>query len=213
MSIRIKRHLQASCPEIAGLLDGMKTVPRLKRRDMPLPEALVRVVAGQMLSAQAAATIYERVRVRAEAARLPGSWLLDHESLRACGLSGSKARTICDVATHVGRDAAALDHWYGLPPEDLMAAIKQYRGLGDWTASIIALFYVGHEDIFPAADGSIQRALALIEARLHVRGTRRRRRFDPDAASPYRSYLAMYLWRALDGGLLVHPETTRPARS
>jgi DNA-3-methyladenine glycosylase II len=205
MSIRIKRHLQSCYPDLADLLGGITTVPKLRRRDLPLPEALVRVVAGQMLSAQAAATIYERVRSRAQADRLAGSWLLGHDSLRSCGLSGSKARTICDIAAHVGSDAAALDHWYGLPPDELMAAIRRFRGLGDWTASIIGLFYVGHEDVFPAADGSIQRAIMLIEERLRPRGQRRKRRFDPDLATPYRSYLAMYLWRALDGGLLAQP--------
>lgn len=162
MSIRIKRHLQSCYPELADLLGGIATVPKLKPRDIALPEALVRVVAGQMLSAQAAATIYERIRARAEAARLPGSWLLDQDSLRACGLSGGKARTICEIAARVGTDPTALDHWYALAPDRLMAEIKSHRGLGDWTASIIGLFYVGHEDIFPDADGSIQRAIALI---------------------------------------------------
>lgn len=199
MGIRIKRHLQAQYPELADILGAVKTVPRLKRRDMVLPEALVRVVTGQMLSAQAAATIYERIAQASSARDLPGSWLLDHDSLRACGLSGGKARTICDIAVRVGKNPRALDHWYDLPPDELMEAIREQRGLGEWTASIIALFYVGHEDIYPAADGSIRRAVALIEGR--QRG-RRRRAFDPDRAAPYRSYLAMYLWRALDGGLL-----------
>ncbi len=203
MSIRIKRHLQTCYPELADLLGRVATVPKLKRRDMPLPEALVRVVAGQMLSAQAAATIYERVRLKAAERRLAGSWLLDHDSLRACGLSGGKARTICEIAVRVGRDPAALDHWYALPPDELTAAIKAARGLGDWTASIIGLFYVGHEDIFPHADGSLQRAMVLIEERLRAGGRRGKRRFDPDRAAPYRSYLAMYLWRALDSGMLA----------
>ena len=199
MSIKIKRHLQARYPELSDVLEQVKTVPRLKPRDMPLPEALVRVVTGQMLSAQAAQTIYERVRGATAAQGLPGGWLLDHDSLRACGLSGAKARTICDIATRIGANAEALDHWYALPPDELIEQIRQHRGMGAWTASIIALFYVGHEDIFPSADGSIQRAIAMIQAQT---GKRKARPFDPDKAAPYRSYLAMYLWRALDAGVL-----------
>ena len=199
MSIRIKRHLQERYPELADLLAEMKTVPKLRRRDLPLPEALVRVVTGQMLSAQAAQTIYERIRVAAQARELQGSWLLDHDSLRACGLSGAKARTVCEIGAQIGANPGALDHWYELPPERLIEEIRQYRGMGAWTASIIALFYVGHEDIFPSADGSIQRAIALIEGGRKKRG---RRAFDADLAAPYRSYLAMYLWRALDTGVL-----------
>ena len=199
MSIRIKRHLQARYPDLADLLGQVKTVPALGRRDLPLPEALVRVITGQMLSSHAAQTIYERVRTAAQARDLVGSWLLDQDSLRACGLSGAKARTICAIGAQVGANPLALDHWYALAPDALLDEIRQFRGMGPWTASIIALFYVGHEDIFPAADGSIQRAIALIEGA--SRG-RRKRQFDPDLAIPYRSYLALYLWRALDTGLL-----------
>ena len=199
MSIRIKRHLQARYPHLADLLGQVKTVPVLKRRDLALPEALVRVVTGQMLSSQAAQTIYERVQDAARARDLPGSWLLDQDSLRGCGLSGAKARTICAIGAQVGANSQALDHWYTLPPQELLDEIRQFRGMGPWTASIIALFYVGHEDVFPAADGSIQRAIALIEG---ASKGRRKRRVDPDQAVPYRSYLALYLWRALDTGLL-----------
>ena len=199
MSIRIKRHLQARYPDLADVLGQVKTVAVLKRRELALPEALVRVVIGQMLSSQAAQTIYERVQSAAQARELRGSWLLDHDSLRGCGLSGAKARTVCAIGAQVGANPQALDHWYALPPQELLDQIRQFRGMGPWTASIIALFYVGHEDIFPAADGSIQRAIALIEG---APDARRKRRFEPDLAAPYRSYLALYLWRALDTGLL-----------
>ena len=169
---------------------------------MPLPEALVRVVTGQMLSTQAASTIYARIRSKAEEKRLTGSWQLDHDSLRACGLSGSKARTICEFGAHIGADPTALDHWFNLAPELLIGEIKQYKGMGDWTASIIALFYVGHEDVFPAADGSLQRAISLIQSARGKPGRRKGATFDPGKAAPYRSYLALYLWRAMDAGLL-----------
>lgn len=202
MSIKIKRHLQAKYPELSELLDQVKTIPKLRKRDMPLPEAVVRVVTGQMLSSRAAHTIYERVKNKAEEQQLLGSWLLDHVSLRGCGLSASKARTICDIGSRIGIDCAALDHWYSLPAEELINEITQYRGMGNWTASIIALFYVGHEDIFPLGDGSLQKALTII----HQTAKRKRARpLNPEKAAPYRSYLALYLWRALDTGVLGGP--------
>jgi DNA-3-methyladenine glycosylase II len=198
MSLRIKRYLQAQFPLHAQVLGQVPTIPKLTRREMPLPEAVVRVVTGQMLSAKAAQSIYQRVRGKADERELPGSWLLDLESLRECGLSGSKARTICNFGAHVGRDPGALDHWYDLSAEDLAGEIGGFKGMGAWTASIIALFYVGHEDVFPQADGSIQRAIRLLDA--GKRG--KKNRLDPDKAAPYRSYLALYLWRALDTGVI-----------
>ena len=199
MGIKIKRYLQAQYPEFSGALSQLKTIARIPRRSMPLPEAIVRVVTGQMLSTQAASTIYARIRSKAEEQRLAGSWQLDHDSLRACGLSGAKARTICAIGAHIGADLTALDHWHALAPEKLIDEIKGYKGMGDWTASIIALFYVGHADIFPASDGSLQRAIKLIQD-----GGKRRKvaKFDSGKAAPYRSYLALYLWRAMDTGIL-----------
>ena len=198
MSIKIKHYLQAQYPMHAGVLGKVATIPRLRRRDMALPEAVVRIVTGQMLSSKAAHAIYQRVRDKASDLGLEGSWLLDVESLRGCGLSGSKARTICEFGARIGADSSAVDHWYSLSAEDLAEEIRRHKGMGDWTASIIALFYVGHEDVFPYADGSIRRAIGLLE------GTRRtkKHRVDPELAAPYRSYLALYLWRALDTGVI-----------
>jgi DNA-3-methyladenine glycosylase II len=199
MSIKIKRHLQACYPVHADVLGKVATVPILRRREMSLPEAVVRVVTGQMLSSKAAQSIYERVHERAVALGLPGSWLLDEESLRACGLSGSKAKTIVEFGRGVGPASGALDYWYGLSAKELSAEIGRHKGMGAWTAAIIALFYVGHEDVFPHADGSLQRAIRLLEGRRRLKT----HRLDPERAAPYRSYLALYLWRALDSGVIA----------
>jgi DNA-3-methyladenine glycosylase II len=189
LSIKAKRHIQEQYPELSALLDKVKRIPKLKRRDIPLPEAVVRVVTGQMLSSQAASTIYGRIKEKATEQRLAGSWLLDHESLRGCGLSNSKARTIVAVSSLIGTNVAALDHWYSLPPDELIQEIKAFKGMGDWTASILALFYVGHEDIFPAGDGSLKKAITLIQG---VTSRGKAKPFIPDRAAPYRSYLALY---------------------
>ena len=203
MGVKIKRYLRSQYPEFSEMLEPIKPIPRLLKRDIPLPVAIVRVVTGQMLSSSAANTIYQRIRSKADEKHLVGSWQLDVVSLRSCGLSGSKARTICEIGTYVGSDVTALDHWYTLSPEKLISEIKQYKGMGDWTASIIALFYVGHEDIFPASDGSLQRAIKILQSNDKRRKGRKDRNFDSERAAPYRSYLALYLWRALDTGILV----------
>lgn len=209
MSVKIKRHLQKCYPAISHHLERAKTIPRMKRNSsFALPEAVVRVVIGQMLSGKAADTIYGRVKEAAEARNLPGSWLLDMATLRSCGLSSAKANAIAALRAQIGSDPAALDHWYALSPDALLEEIMALRGMGAWSAAILALFYVGHEDIFPSGDGSLARALRLIaesapEGDAWV--------LDPDLAAPYRSYLALYLWQCLDAGLLGPPKPARGA--
>lgn len=200
MSIKIKRVISATYPEHGSLFTQLKTIPKLRPRDIPLPEAVVRVVIGQMLSGAAAKTIYSRVAAAAAERGLVGSWQLDYDVLRSCGLSGSKANNICTFGAKIGDDALALEHWRTLDVNSLIQEIRSNKGMGDWTASILALFYVGHEDVFPAGDGSLQRAITALQ-RI---GTKRSRRykFDPERAQPFRSYLALYLWQALDTGML-----------
>jgi DNA-3-methyladenine glycosylase II len=199
MTLKVKRYLQVCYPEISDLFEQATTVPKLKKRDIPLQEAVVRVVTGQMLSSQAAQTIYDRITTKAAEQGLFGSWQLDHETLTGCGLSNSKARTICEFYSRVGTDVTTLDQWYKLPPDALLNEIKGYWGMGDWTAGILALFYVGHEDVFPSGDGSLTRAIGLIQQRT---SGKRGEAFNAERASPYRSYLALYLWNFLDSGIL-----------
>jgi DNA-3-methyladenine glycosylase II len=206
VSLKIKRYLQECYPQISEYLSRTETIPRIERkRGFVLPEAVVRVVVGQMLSGKAAETIYGRVRAAANAANLSGSWLLDVETLRGCGLSKAKANAILELSERIGKDSTALDYWYDLAPDDLLQEIKVLRGMGAWSAGILALFYVGHEDIFPSGDGSLDRALRLIAGRATESRTTL---LDPTLAAPYRSYLALYLWQCLDAGLFGPPSRT-----
>lgn len=200
MSEAAHAKILSSYPEHRDVFSRVKMQATIVARPMPLPEAVVRVVAGQMLSGAAARTIYERVSTAAGESGLIGSWLLDRDRLRACGLSSAKAQAIVDFGSQIGENANALEYWRELNLKDLHREITSFKGMGDWTASIIALFYIGHADVFPAADGSLQRAMKI----LTMRGSavRRRYKFNPNLARPYRSYLSLCLWDALDTGIL-----------
>lgn len=200
MSIAIKRMMRAAYPEHDHVFSRLKTIPKLAPRNLSLPEAVVRVVTGQMLSGAVAEVIYRRISAAAVQKQLTGSWQLDYDTLRYCGLSRSKAKSICEFGSKVGNDPLALNHWRALDVDSLIDEIKSNRGMGDWTAGIVALFYVGHEDVFPSGDGSLNRAIESLQR--VTRKSSRRYRFDPNRARPYRSYLALYLWQALDSGLL-----------
>lgn len=201
MSIKIKRFLQATYPEQASLFAQLKTIPKLAAPDLALPEAVVRVVIGQMLSGAAADTIYGRVSSLAAKRKLKGSWRLNYDDLRSCGLSGSKAKTICAFGEKIGNRPSALEYWRELPVDALMQEIKSNKGMGDWTAGIVALFYIGHEDVFPLGDATLKRAVAAVEH--NATKISRKAVFDPNRAAPFRSYLALYLWQAIDTGQLA----------
>lgn len=62
----------------------------------------------------------------------------------------------------------------------------QLKGIGPWTAAVVRFRGLGDPDVWLAGDVGIKRALAKQDAPL-----------DPQAASPWRSYLTLQLWNAV----------------
>lgn len=200
MTIKAKRFLARVFPEQQDFFLRQQTIRKLTPRPIPLPEALVRVISGQMLSSKAAHTIYARLTTASEREGLAGSWLLNESTLRTCGLSSSKAKAVLQLQETIGSDASALDSWKDMDYEALEREICSYKGLGRWSAGIIALFYLGFEDVFPEGDSSLNKALEILSLSGSAFGPACN--LNIDLARPLRSYLALYLWQGLDAGFL-----------
>jgi DNA-3-methyladenine glycosylase II len=70
--------------------------------------------------------------------------------LRAAGLSAGKVAALGRVAEAIL--SGALD----------AAALRQTKGIGPWTATLILLRGLGRLDVFPMRDSSVARNLALV---------------------------------------------------
>jgi len=124
---------------------------------------------------------------------------LAEDDLRACGLSRGKAKTVRLIAEITEKEPGQLEGWRSLSFEELKKETAQIWGLGDWSASVLAIFHFAHPDVFPLSDGSLVRAIRLVEQQVPKIGERLRH----EAAAPFRSYLALTLWAALDNGHLA----------
>ena len=164
-----------------------------RRDSLPFPEYLCRAIAGQQISVKAAQAIWSRVEASAE-----GRALLDHftgdsfDTLRGCGLSNAKTRTIIAIAdTHreTGLDA---DELRALSVADRNERLTALWGVGPWTADMMNMFYFGEADIWPDGDLAARKTLEGL--------TSKRRKTVRTAAhfKPYRSWLALYMWAHLD---------------
>jgi len=147
-----------------------------------------------MLSEKAANTIYSRVKKLAEEKNI-NDWELSVEDFRQSGISKTKAETIVRFADYYSENSRTVDNWAVLKDEELIKEITQHKGLGLWTASILALSHLGKEDVFPSGDGILKKAIELIQANYGFK-------LDSEKARPYRSYLAFYLWAMMEKGLL-----------
>ncbi|WP_297737214.1 DNA-3-methyladenine glycosylase 2 family protein [uncultured Maricaulis sp.] len=180
-------------PALHAALGKLGPLDLPRRDDLPFPAYLCRAIAGQQISVKAAQSIWARVEASAE-----GADLLDHfcpdnaDTLRGCGLSGAKTRTIITIAeTHrtVGLDTDALR---ALPIDQRTDRLTEIWGVGQWTADMMNIFYFGEDDVWPDGDVAARKTLERL--------TSKRRKTVRTAAlfKPYRSWLAYYMWAHVD---------------
>ena len=75
----------------------------------------------------------------------------------------------------------------GADGDETRAALMEIPGVGEWTASYVAMRALGDPDVFPPGDVGIRRALAGLGGEA-----------DPERWRPWRSYAVIQLWRSLD---------------
>jgi DNA-3-methyladenine glycosylase II len=190
----IKEKITIACPPLAGYLSNMTPIQLLHPKDITVLDAVSKIVIGQMLSRKAARTIIHRSESLAAKDDKCEIALLSEEEMRSCGISGSKAKALKLFAEQYFNDVDRYENWRNLDSEKLFAEVNKHWGLSHWSASMLAIFYFGFEDVYPVNDGSIKRITGLLEQKGIT--------FDPVKAAPYRSYLALYLWEILDQKLI-----------
>lgn len=193
-SEQIRRLIAERYPEISSQMHSVPLQRKLAfNGELTIGDAVVEVVTSQMLSRFVADRIFSRLVTAKEKLDLIGTWELPHEELITSGLSRSKAWTIQQFAATYRSEPDFIDDWKILEPHEMHRRVKSFWGMSDWTASILSIFYFGHEDVFPVNDGSIIRSLTKLGYSPES--------FDHHSAAPYRSYLALYLWAILDNNV------------
>jgi AraC family transcriptional regulator of adaptative response / DNA-3-methyladenine glycosylase II len=161
-------------------------------------ETAVRAVIGQQISVAAAVTVARRL---AEAFGTPfpglpgGPWrsFPTPETLASAPLEEVpglrlRAPVVRALARAVCSGALRLDGSWSLA--EVESALQAIRGIGPWTASIIALRALGDPDALPAADLGLRRALGGGRRLASAREVERR----AERWRPWRGYATLWLW-------------------
>jgi AraC family transcriptional regulator of adaptative response / DNA-3-methyladenine glycosylase II len=156
-------------------------------------ETAICTILGQLVSAgHRSALIGQLVQNYGEAiinpfsgakARLfPTAQILAEAELSAVKTTQARREAIRDLSRRILKGALSLgDHQ---EPAALRQALLDTQGIGAWSAEYISLRAVGDTDAFPRTDLILKRVLAL-----HPE-------LDLTVVKPWRSYAAMYLWKA-----------------
>lgn len=184
---------EALSPALANAIARVGPVRVEVDHSRSLAEHLCRSVAGQQLSVKAARSIWARVLTAADGVPLT-EFFIDANArvLRGCGLSAAKVRALLGIAETDRAGALDRDALGALDSQARSRQLTALWGVGQWTADMIAIFHFGDEDIWPDGDVAARKTLERL--------TSRRRKTTRTAArfAPYRSRLALYMWRHAD---------------
>ena len=164
-------------------------------------ELALRAVLGQQVSVAAASTFSGRLAALlgepiADAPDVPAG--LSRLGVTAERLAESRPSWIAKVGLTRARAATAVALAQAVmggvldgdsDPEATIAALREIRGIGDWTASYIAMRALHWSDAFPHGDLGLRKAAGGLTARQLLAVAERWR--------PWRAYAAMHLWASL----------------
>lgn len=186
---------QQHSPLLLKIIETNGVITLKKQNTKRLFEYLAQTVSGQQLSKQAAGTIWSRVCRAAQEESDLFTFCRDENSerLRQCGLSKSKVKAILGIK-HAFESGALSPAVFSKPDhQSVIDHITALWGFGRWSADMMAIFFCALPDVWSDDDVALQRGLNLITAN-------RKRMYKKliKEATPYRSYLAMHVWKALD---------------
>jgi DNA-3-methyladenine glycosylase II len=141
------------------VIDKVGELPKIKRRNVLI--ALLNAIVSQQLSVKAADTIFKRFLELFENQSPDPQALLSisDQHLRAVGLSYQKAtylKNIAKFALEQGLDDKELSK---KNDDDLIAYLKQNKGVGRWTVEMLLMFQLNRPDVFPKDDLGIQQGI------------------------------------------------------
>jgi len=197
MSVKAYDHLLTHAagisPELVAAIAHVGPVKMKRRNDQPLGQMLCRAVAGQQLSVKAAETIWGRVlEAVGDEALMPFVASCSVDTFRGCGLSAAKAKAMRAIAAAEQAGELEIEELKRLDTTARTARLTSLWGVGQWTADMTNIFYFGDPDVWPDGDAAVRSTLESLT------GKRRKTVLTAARFSPYRTYLAMMLWRYKD---------------
>lgn len=186
-----ERHLRQSCRVMARLIVEHGPCPLADREFRPF-QTLANSIISQQLSAKAADTIERRVHAIVPGFTPAEFLAIQPEALRAAGLSSAKARYILELAQRVSDGRLNLEVMQEAPDADVIAALVDLPGIGQWTAEMFLIFGLRRPDVLSLGDAGLQRSARFLfgdDAKLERLG---------QSWQPFRSVASWYLWRHLD---------------
>jgi len=157
---------------------------------------LVYNIIGQMLSKKAASTISNRFVALVKEVNPEMVVKISNDEIKKCGLSNNKTTAIKELSLKIINKEIVLDSLDALSDQDLICELKKIKGVGTWTAEMIATFTLGRTNIFSYDDVALKNGIIYV----HGYKTLSKKRFERmrKLYSPYCTIAALYYYQVND---------------
>jgi DNA-3-methyladenine glycosylase II len=190
-----QRHLSRGDPILRALIRHVG--PCSLRHDSDHFAVLVRSIISQQISTKAAHAIHGRLQAALGKRLTPRKILAaPEETLRAAGLSQSKARSLLDLAEKCASREVPLKRLASMEDEEVIDHLLPVRGIGRWTAEMFLIFSLGRLDVLPVGDYGLRAGVLKQYALAELPGRDQLHRVAAPW-QPYRSIATWYIWRSL----------------
>jgi len=184
--------------KIAKIIEAVGTIDTAL--DKNYYSFLVKRIIAQQLSLKAAYTITTRVEQLWPDLKLELLQHISDDDLRKAGISRPKILYIRHLTEHVLNGSLQLNQFIHLEDDEVMNELQKVKGIGKWTAEMFLLFSLGRLNILSFGDVSIQNAVRWLyrvpkDIPLDLN-------YYYEKWNPYNTIASLYLWEALDLGLL-----------
>jgi DNA-3-methyladenine glycosylase II len=168
-------------------------------------ESLAMSIIGQQLSPKAAGTIKSRVRALLPDFTPETVLHAETELFRSAGVSGPKTAYIKDLSAKVLTGDLQFDGLDKHDEETIVELLTRVKGIGRWTAEMFLIFSLGKLDVMSTGDAGLQRSAKWL-FQMEDRPDRKYLEQHAPRWAPYRSVASLYLWEAIDSGLIAQPD-------
>ena len=184
------------CPALSQIVSNNGIIEINADKTIDVFECLAQTVVEQQVSYKAAKSIWKKVKASAAS---KGFDLIDYfdeknkSSLRNDGLSQNKIKSIMGAKKAINDGLISLEKLEQLSYDDYKKLIKSLWGFGDWSAEMIAIFYLGRTNVW--SDGDLMLSKGINEICLDTETSPEQL---IDMVDPFQSYLALHIWRHKD---------------